>query len=138
MKKIMIVAAATAAAIALADTTLTSSNVVGYQDIATPQGSSMRCSTFRTVLAASYPLSEIRVTGADGSGDVVAQTISSEGLWEGQYYYLTEANTGYPDGWFKDPFGDEAADDVDLAPGDALFVTSEYNDLTFTFPAVLN
>ena len=109
---------------------LESANTVGYQEIPTPQGSSMRCATFRTVLAASYPLSELSVTGSDGMGDVVVQTISSEGLWDGEYYYLTEDGWGVPTGWYKDAFGDEAADDIVLPQGTALFVTSANNDIT--------
>ena len=109
-----------------------SANTVGYQEISVPQGSSMRCATFRTILAASYPLSEIKVTGADGMGDVVAQAISSAGLWDGEYYYLTEDNTGSPTGWYKDAFGGESADDVILDQGTALFITSANNDITFT------
>ena len=111
---------------------LESANTVGYQEIPTPQGASMRCATFRTILAAEYPLADIKVTGAEGVGDVVAQAISSEGVWDGQYYYLTEDNTGMPDGWYKDMVGDEAADDVILPQGTALYITSEYNDLTLT------
>ena len=136
MKKLMIVAAATLCAAVMADG-LESANTVGYQEIPTPQGSSMRCATFRTILTASYPLSEITVTGSDGIGDVVAQSISSEGVWDGEYYYLTEDGWGCTTGWYKDPFGDEAADDVTLAPGDSLFVTSANNDVTFVFPAAL-
>ena len=136
MKKIMLVAAVAAGLVAIGDG-IESANTVGYQQIPTPQGSSLRCPTFRTVLAASYPLSEIKVAGADGTGDVCAQTVSSAGVWDGEYYYLTEDNTGMPDGWYKDMFGTEAADDVTLAPGDSLFVTSANNDITFTFPAVI-
>ena len=136
MKKLMIVAAATLCAAVMADG-IESANTVGYQEISVPQGSSMRCATFRTILAASYPLSEIKVTGADGMGDVVAQAISSAGLWDGEYYYLTEDNTGSPTGWYKDAFGGEAADDVTLNPGDSLFITSANNDITFTLPAAV-
>ncbi len=108
---------------------LESANTVGYQEIPTPQGASMRCATFRTILTASYPLSEIKVTGSLGTGDVCAQAISSEGVWDGEYYYLTEDNTGMPDGWYKDMFGGESADDVILAQGTALYVTSADNDV---------
>ena len=129
MKKLMIVAAAALCAAVMADG-IESANTVGYQEIPTPQGASMRCSTFRTVLATSYPLSEITVTGSDGIGDVVAQAISSEGVWDGEYYYLTEDGWGCTTGWYKDPFGSEAADDVVLPQGTALYITSANNDIT--------
>ena len=109
-----------------------SSNTVGYQEIPTPQGSSLRCPTFRTVLTASYPLAEITVTGADGTGDVCAQAVSSAGVWDGEYYYLTEDMTGSPTGWYKDMVGIEAADDVILSQGTALFVSSANNDIVLT------
>lgn len=129
MKKIMF---GLAAAVAIGAFGIESANTVGYQQIPTPQGSSMRCATFRTVLAASYPLSQIKVEGADGTGDVSAQTISSAGLWDGEYYYLTEDMTGAPDGWYKDMFGDESANDVILPEGTALFVSSANNDIVLT------
>ncbi len=111
---------------------LESANTVGYQEIPTPQGSSMRCATFRTILSASYPLTQIMVTGADGMGDVVAQTISSAGVWDGEYYYLTEDMTGMPTGWYKDVVGDVPADDVILEQGAALYVTSANHDIVLT------
>ena len=52
--------------------------------------------------------------------------------WDGEYYYLTEDNTGSPTGWYKDAFGGESADDVILDQGTALFITSANNDITFT------
>ena len=130
MKKLMITAAALCAAVCVS--AIESANTVGYQEIPAPQGSSLRCPTFRTVLAANYPLSEIKVTGADGTGDVCAQVVSSEGVWDGEYYYLTEDNTGMPDGWYKDMFGGESADDIILSQGTALFISSANNDLVLT------
>ena len=129
MKKVMF---GLAAAVAIGAFAIESANTVGYQQIPTPQGTALRCPTFRTVLAASYALSEIKVTGADGTGDVCAQTVSSAGAWDGEYYYLTEDNTGMPDGWYKDMFGIEAADDVVLDQGTALYVTSANNDIVLT------
>lgn len=129
MKKVMFGLAA-AAAIAAFGTALESANTVGYQQIPTPQGSSMRCPTFRTVLTASYPLSEIKVEGADGMGEVVAQTVSSDGTWDGEYYYFTEDGWGVPTGWYKDNGGDVPADDIVLSQGTALFVSSANNDVT--------
>lgn len=127
MKKVMF---GLAAAVAIGAFAIESANTVGYQQIPTPQGSSMRCATFRTVLTASYPLSEIKVEGSDGVGDVNAQTISSAGLWDGEYYYLTEDGWGVPTGWYKDAVGDEPADDVILPQGTALYITSANNDVT--------
>lgn len=108
-----------------------SANTVGYQEIPAPQGASMRCPTFRTILDASYPLSELKVVGADGMADVVIQTISSEGLWDGEYYYFTEEGWGVPTGWYTDAGGDQLAEDVVLPQGTALYVSSQNNDITF-------
>ena len=116
-----------------------SANVVGYYDVEAPTGDSMRSPVFTTVGGAGYDLTKIKVTGGYGIGDIVAQTITSEGLWDGEYYWLTEDNAMVPTGWYKDAFGDEpvAAEEVVLAPGESLSIHSEYEDLTFSLPAVL-
>ena len=113
---------------------LESANVVGYYDVEAPTGDSMRCPVFTTVGGAGYDLTKIKVTGGSGVGDIVAQTISSEGLWDGQYYWLTEDEVGCTTGWYKDMFGDEpvAEDEVVLANGQAYFIHSDYEDLSLT------
>ena len=111
---------------------LESANVVGYYDVEAPTGDSMRCPTFKTINVAGYDLTTLKVTGGYGMGDIVAQTLSSDtGLWDGEYYWLTEDNAGVPTGWYKDAGGDEAvlAEEVVLAAGQALFVHSDYEDL---------
>ena len=138
MKKLMIATAALCAAVSV--NALESANVVGYCDVEAPTGDSMRCPTFKTISTAGYDLSTLKVTGGFGIGDIVAQTLSSEtGLWDGEYYWLTEEEAGVPTGWYKDMGGDEAvaAEEVVLAAGESLFVHSEYEDLTLTLPAVL-
>ena len=131
MKKLMIATAALCAAVSV--NALESANVVGYQDIEAPAGSSMRAPTFQAVGGSGYDLTKITVAGAEGSGDVCAQTISAAGEWDGEYYYMTVDGAGVPaDGWYKDAGGSEAVeeDEVILPAGGALFVDSAYNDLT--------
>ena len=131
MKKLMFAAVTVAAMGAMAE--LASANVVGYQAVEAPTGDSMRCPTFKTVGGAGYDLTKITVTGGYGMGDVVAQTLSSTtGLWDGEYYWLTEENTGMPTGWYRDPVGADPVleDDVVLDAGQALFVHSEYEDIS--------
>ena len=108
----------------------------GDLDLDVPAGSSQ----VGNALPADVDLTAITVTGAEGSGDVCAQSISAEGDWDGEYYYMTVDGAGVPeDGWYKDAGGGEAVEvgDVVLAPGEALFIDSAYNDLVFTLPAVL-
>ena len=84
-------------------------------------------------------LTDITVTGGGGYGDVSAQAISAAGVWVGEYYWLTLAGMGVDDGWYKDSVGIEAvaADEVVLAPGEALYLHSDSDDLTVTLPAAL-
>ena len=84
-------------------------------------------------------LTDVTVTGGGGSGDISAQSISSAGLWVGEYYWLTVDGMGVDNGWYKDMFGGEAvaADEVILAPGEALYLHSDSEDLTVTLPAVI-
>jgi len=139
MKKLMIATAALCAAVSVY-ATIESANVVGYSSVDAPTGDSMRCATFKMVGGAGYDLTNIKVAGGFGMGDICAQTVGSDGLWAGQYYWLTVDGAGVAaDGWYKDAFGDEpiAADEVVLAPGESLYLHSDYEDLTFTFPTVL-
>ena len=111
---------------------ISSANVVGYYDVEAPTGDSMRCPTFKTVGGAGYDLTTLKVTGGYGIGDIVAQTLSSEtGLWDGEYYWLTEDNAGVPTGWYRDGVGDDPvlAGEVVLTAGQAFFLHSEYEDL---------
>ena len=107
---------------------------MGYYDVEAPTGDSMRCPVFKTVGGAGYDLTKVKVTGGYGMGDIVAQTISSEGLWDGEYYWLTEDNAGVPTGWYKDMGGAEAVavDEVVLTDGQAFMLHSDYEDLALT------
>lgn len=121
---------------AVSNAALESANVVGYFDVQAPTGDSMRSVVFKTVGgAAGYDLSKIKVTGGYGMGDISAQTIGSDGVWNGEYYWLTVDNGGVAvDGWYKDAFGAElvAEGEVILADGQALYVHSDYDDLSLT------
>ncbi len=109
-----------------------SANVVGYQQIATPAGYSMRVATF-TAISGDFKISDIKVEGAGGSGGESLQKIESNGQWGEMYYYLTMDGTGWlEDGWYKE---DQATpvDDTDVVSvGEALFVSSG-SDITFTY-----
>ena len=103
---------------------LASANVVGYQELAVPSGSSMRTATFQA-LAGDYKISDIKVSGAEGGGSDYAQKINADGSWGDTYYYLTEDGMGVDNGWYKDGFGDEPVSDEDtLSIGQAFIVTA--------------
>ena len=53
--------------------------IVGYQEIAVPQGSSMRTATFKAI-SGNYKISDIQVNGAAGGGMDYAQKIRV--LWQ--------------------------------------------------------
>ena len=131
MKKLIFAAAAVAGMGAFA---LESANVVGFQDVEAPQGDSMRCPTFTAVGTEGYDLTQIKVTGGFGMGDINAQKVSSSGLWDGQYYWLTEDMALVPTGWYKDMFGAEPVEEgeVVLDKGQALYVHSDSENLNLT------
>ena len=85
-------------------------------------------------------LTEFVVAGSEGIGDVVAQAISAEGTWDGEYYFLTEDGAGVTTGWYKDATGDQAveAGEVTIAPGESLSLYSDYNDLVITLPKAID
>ena len=116
---------------------LESANVVGYQEVDVPTGSSMKTSTFKP-MAGEYKISEIKITGAAGGGMDYATKINPDGSWGQTYFYLTVDGTGYvEDGWYKDDFGGEAVNDDDaLAPGESFQFTATAN-ISLQFPAVL-
>ena len=131
MKKLIFAAAAVAGMGAFA---LESANVVGFQEVEAPQGDSMRCPTFTAVGTEGYDLTQIKVAGGFGWGDIVAQSVGSDGIWNGEYYWLTEDNAFVPTGWYKDAVGGEAvaAGDVVLDKGQALYVHSDNEALNLT------
>lgn len=133
MKKLMIVAAAALCA-TVSMQAVESANVVGYYDVEAPTGDSMRCPTFKTVGGAGYDLAKIQVTGGFGVGDIVAQTLTSDGLWDGEFYWLTEDEAGVPTGWYQDAVGDVPVEegDVVLTEGQAFALHSDYEDLALT------
>ena len=62
-----------------------SANVVGYQEIAVPAGSSMRTATFKAI-SGDYKISDIKVEGAVGAGNEYGQLINSDGTWGNTYF----------------------------------------------------
>ena len=125
MKKILAAFTAAAAVSAMA---IDSSNIVGYQEVSVPAGSSMRTATFKAI-SGNYKISDIKVNGAAGGGADTAQKINADGSWGALYYYLTMDGTGYvEDGWYKDDYGGDAVTDADvLGFGEAFQITASSN-----------
>ena len=108
-------------------------SVVGYQEIAVPQGSSMRTATFKA-LSGNYKISDIQVKGALGGGTDTAQKINADGSWGDIYYYLTMDGTGYvEDGWYKDDYGGEPISDEDVLTFGQAFQITAAADFTVTY-----
>ena len=78
-----------------------SSDVVGYQEVAVPAGTSMRTSTFKAI-SGNYKISDIGVEGAAGAGMDYGSLINVDGTWGQTYYYLTEDEAFVETGWYKD------------------------------------
>ncbi len=110
-----------------------SQNVVGYQEMGVPKGSSMRTAMFKA-MSGDYKISDIKVDGAVGGGGDYAQKINADGTWGGQYFYFIVDGMGVTkDGWYKDEFGEEVVSDTDaLVIGEALMMTAE-SDFTVTY-----
>lgn len=135
MKKLMFGAVAT---LALSSFAVESANVVGYQEKELGAGEfSMTTPTFKAI-SGDYKISDIVVSGdVGGYGSEFCQKLNSDGSWGQDYYYLTEANTGMPDGWYKDSAASEPVTDEDvLAPGEALSISAEVG-FTLQFPSAL-
>ena len=105
--------------------------VVGYQELNVPQGNCMKTSTFKAING-NYKVSDIKVSGALGGGSDTAQLMNADGSWGTMYTYLTEAEMGVPDGWYKDMFGDEAVTDEDMITVGQAFIVTFETDATFT------
>ena len=126
--------AATIAAVAMSAFAdgIVSSEVVGYQSVDVPAGSSMRTATFKAI-SGDYKISDIGVQGATGAGNEFGQLINTDGTWGDMYYYLTEDEAFVPNGWYKDIDGGTPVTDEDvLTVGQAFIFTSD-SDITFTY-----
>lgn len=111
---------------------ITSANVVGYQTVDVPAGSSMRTATFKAI-SGDFKISDIGVEGAAGAGMEYGSMINADGTWGKTYYYLTEDEAFVPTGWYTDMFGGEPVADEDvLTIGQAFIFTSD-SDITFTY-----
>ncbi len=130
MKKLMIATMALVAGFAMAD--VESSNVVGYQEVATPQGKSMRVATFKAITG-NYKISDIGVTGAAGAGGESVQKVNANGTWGTMYCYLTMEGTGWlEDGWYKEDQVTPVDDTDVIGEGEALFVNAT-SDIVLTY-----
>ena len=117
------------------DATFTVSGEVrsGTTDVDAPAGYSI----IGNPTPVEVKISAITVVGALGGGSDTAQKMNADGTWGDMYTYLTEAEMGVPDGWYKDMFGDEPVTDEDvLAPGESMIFNAE-SEMTLTFPSCL-
>ena len=111
---------------------LESANVVGYQEVATPAGYSMRVPTFKALIG-SFKISDIKVTGALGAGSDSVQKVNADGSWGDMYCYLTMDGTGWlEDGWYKADQVTPVDDNDIIGVGEALFVSAA-SDISFTY-----
>ena len=110
------------------------SDVVGYQEVAVPAGSSMRTATFKAI-SGDYKISDIKVSDTVvGGGNDMIQKINADGSWGDLYYYLTLAGTGYvEDGWYKDDYGGVPVTDADVISVGEGVIVSSISDFTLTF-----
>ena len=132
-KKTMLAISALCAAVAFqAKSDIVSSDVVGYQTVDVPTGSSMRTATFKAI-SGDYKISDIGVEGAGGVGNEYGQLINEDGTWGNTYYYLVEAEMFVPDGWYKDSTGDEPVTDDDVLKMGQAFIFTSDSDITFTY-----
>ncbi len=109
-----------------------SANVVGYQEIPVPAGSSMRTATFKAI-SGDYKIGDIKVDGAAGVGGEYGQLINADGTWGNTYYFLTEEEALVPTGWYKDVLGDVAVTDEDVLSVGQAFIFASDSDITFTY-----
>ena len=116
------------------DSGIVSSDVVGYQEVATPAGYSMRAATFKAI-SGNYKISDIKVAGDGiGYGDEYGQVVNEDGTWGDTYYYLVEDSGAEADGWYKnDPTGSEPVTDEDVINIGQAFFFSSSADITLTY-----
>ena len=113
-----------------------STTVVGYQQVATAQGYSMRVPTFKAITE-SFKISDIKVSGAFGAGGDTVQKIEADGSWGSLYYYMTMDGSGWlKDGWYKEDQMTPVDDTDVVGVGEALFVSAG-SAMTFTYSGVV-
>ena len=131
VKKMLAVGTAIVGTVAMADG-IVSSSVVGYQEVETPAGYSMRLPTFKAITG-NFKISDIKVTGAFGAGGDTVQKIEADGSWGALYYYMTLDGSGWlEDGWYKEDQMTPVDDTDIIGVGEALFVSAG-SDMTFTY-----
>ena len=106
--------------------------MVGYQEVATPAGYSMRAPTFKAI-SGNFKISDIKVSGALGAGGDTVQKIEADGSWGDLYYYMTLDGSGWlEDGWYKEDQMTPVDDTDTIGVGEALFVSAG-SAMTFTY-----
>ena len=118
-------------------TSVTSANIVGYQQILLPNGFSFFTATFKDCNSATLDLQKITSVQTDGSawktsgsgktkcaGDITVQKISSTGAYLDEYCYFS---TKSPQGWY-DSTGTTYAEagTVTLANGEGLVIQNTH------------
>lgn len=92
----------------------------------------MRVPTFKAI-SGDFKVSDIKVTGATGSGNDSIQKVEANGQWGAVYYYLTMDGTGWlEDGWYKEDQMTPVDDTDVLGIGEAFFVSAGSN-MSFTY-----
>ena len=91
--------------------------------------------SFISVAGSDILISDIKVSGGNGWGDVSMQSMNPDGTWaDTTYYYLTLDGMGVEDGWYRDAMGVEAIDNTDVLEfGHGMSLTSTDNDLSITY-----
>lgn len=78
-------------------------NVVGYQTKTVPAGFSLNTPTFVDVSNISgTSLQNFKLVGSAGDGTETIQVIEADGSCNTAYQWLTEENSGMPDGWYDE------------------------------------
>jgi hypothetical protein len=113
---------------------LSSANVVGYQDIATPAGARLLTPTFENVGGGKYNLQNLVANNADNLGDATIQVMDIKTGMFGDVYYWWPADPSdpvtYPAGWFSGSGAELPA--VELNPGEAIFFSTKKAGVSLT------
>lgn len=142
-KKTMLAISALCATVAIqakADDTLVSSDIVGYTQTDVPYKTTLIAPTFNNVTEKTLLLADMKPSRTSGddiaSGDIQMQTLDEDGATEDMIVYMTEEDVGKGNaGWYYDD--GETPYVKTLAIGEAIVISSEYDDAYLTIPAIV-